>query len=58
MNKTFGGSKDINEIIKDIVNSIIYGTFCFKLISLKLIYAILLIIRIDNETIRSIVNST
>jgi len=36
INKTFGGSKEINEIIRDIMNSIIYGTFCFKLMSLKL----------------------
>ena len=36
MNKTLGGSKDINDIIRDIINSIMYGTFCFKFKSLKL----------------------
>lgn len=56
MNNTFGGSKDIKDITREIANSAKCGTFCLRSISLKLTYAMLLTINIDRETINIIVN--
>ena len=56
MNNTFGGSKDIKDITREIENSAKCGTFCLRSISLKLTYAMLLTINIDRETINIIVN--
>ena len=56
MNNTFGGSKDIKDITREIANSAKCGTFCLRSMSLKLTYAMLLTINIDRETINIIVN--
>ena len=56
MNNTLGGSNDINDMPSATAKSMTCGTFCLKLKSLKLIYAILLTIKTERVRINNMVN--